>query len=184
MLKSLVLPSVSMLLGSLITILVSRYYYKRSSSDLRWEARAGTIPQSTLDLLVAYVDWGQDLRTDQGISLGDSGHMPNCGVLTYKYVLHLLRDAGLAGVGLHAFGRQVDSEDKGPIPPTYQTLFVTEEGKGLATYIKKVRGVDCCVVELFRMTSDKGACRPLECLWTIVPGKKPGPILEYYKHDD
>jgi len=175
---------IGVLIGAIVTFIVAHCYYLRSSRELRWEARAGAIPQSTLELLVAYADWGEDLQSDQGISISSDSNQPDLGLMRFKHVVKLLRDVGLANIVARGFGRPIGSEDTGPIPEGYSILFITEEGKELASYIKKARGIDQRVVELFRFAPDGQSQAPLECLWTIVPGKKPGPIDECWKHNE
>ena len=172
------------LFGGVLNICVAHFYHKKASACLRWEARAGAIEHRTLELLVAYVDWGQDLRPGQGISIGGSDNQPSWGILDFGCVLKLLSDAGLAVRGAHGYGREIGSRGEGPIPKGYSTLFVTNEGRELAGYIKSARGVESRVVALFGTPPGGEGQGSNECLWTIVPGKKPGPIDEFWKHSE
>jgi len=67
---TLIVGVAGVLAGAIITFVVSQYCYRRAASDLRWEARAGPIPSDIVELLVAYRQWGDQLRPRQAIQLG------------------------------------------------------------------------------------------------------------------
>jgi hypothetical protein len=162
----------SVLLGGAITLGVSWLYYRKSSEDLRWEARAGHIPQDTLDLLVAYHDWGQDLKPGYAISLcGISGY-------GYKQVLEMLQKAGLATCGgrsyvtpegnAHAGGMESDRTPH----EGYQTLYLTTDACGLVKYLKRRSRCQERVIELRKIPDDGRGLG--EVVWSADADTAPG----------
>ena len=171
---------VGVLLGGLITWLVARRYYRKALEDLRWEARAGSIPQNVLELLGAYHEWGQDIQPMQKINLS------NGRLYSYKEVRRLFEKYGLGGGSCKVIGspgfavgtskdfiQKVLNEHKEK-QRRYSTVCLIDDSKGLLNYLKERHRLTTRVVRLWK-TSPDGKCL-IERLWSCIPGETIGPV--------
>lgn len=168
------------LLGGLITWLVARQYYRKASEDLRWEARAGAIPQNVLELLVAYCEWAQDLQPMQKINLSNGRLYSN------EELRRLLEHYGLGGgackvvgspgfpVGTNKEVMQKALNEHKKKQKRYSTVYLEDDAKGLVSYLKKRRKFTTRVVRLWKTSADGRDL--VERLWSIIPGEKQGPV--------
>jgi hypothetical protein len=159
-------------IGGLITLIVAHWYYRESAVSLHFEAKAGHLSHDIVELLVAFHDWGQEMREAQAIAL--KSKESNGPTYYFRHVRSKLREAGLAHDTLHAFG--VSEGSKTPPPASYRSLSLTNEGKELAAYLRKTRCIDARVVQVFHTGPDGKYL--VRLVWTCMPGEKPGPVGE------
>jgi hypothetical protein len=145
---------------------------KEDSEALKWETRTSGIRRSVLEHLVAYSEWGENLRENQAIAIG-SNNRQDYGQIHYHALKSMLRETGFANEGMVGSGVPVGSAVKPS--PSYSTFFVTTEGKELVEYLKKQPEYDQRVVQLWRTKPGKPMPSLVELLWSSIPGDKLGP---------
>jgi hypothetical protein len=162
------------LVGALVTFLVSRHYYRAAAQGLRWEGRASHASQEDLDLLVAYHRWKKHLRESEAICIGEDGEQPSS-QLPFKYVLRRLQGLGFANLGRVAFMTpqgQENAERPGREP--FRTIMLKEDGIALAEYLLRTGRSSARVQKLYRIDSQKQTL--LELLWSADPDEPLGEV--------
>ncbi len=139
----------SLLIGSIITLIVSFIFYRKASNDLRFETRAGLIPYSVLHLLVAYYNWNENIQPNQYIST-------TAGSIHYKILLELFTKYGLGHENhyIYAIKKTQNPNIITKSNKRIKDLVLDPEAKLLAKYLIKKRKMKYEVTELWNTQKD------------------------------